>query len=302
MKKFQRFLSLAAMFFFFIQAHGQYTIKYKFHPYDPDSCIVSFVNTVKNEVVRSFTLVEYSPYWNLPFPEIITEGLRKRKVFNLQSVKLAEKDVPGLLIYDISPDCFLESGRTYSTLQISQNNQYIIVIHYLNLFSEYRRFGHAAILHIYNAKGELIRTIKSSDSEILQPCITNNGYYLGYVYGTGLNEDETEMSKTGYRIIKLETDEIVVDREVHGQGQMGIAAVNNKFTTSYLALEDYQKRSFIVVIPEKGVQFSKIISRDELNKLKVVTDEGLLFGSYSKSDTNTYFIHFESDFNREELR
>lgn len=302
MKKFQGFLSLAAMLFFFLQAHGQYTIKYKFHPHDPDSCIVSFVDTVKNEVVRSFTLVEYSPYWNLPLQEVKTESLGKRKVFNLQSVKLAEKDVLGLLIYDISPDCFLKSGRTYSTLQISQNNQFIIVIHYLNLYSDYRRFGHSAILHIYNAKGELIRTIKSSDSEILQPCITNNGYYLGYVYGTGLNEDETEMTKTGYRIINLVTDEIVVDREIHGQGQMGITAVNNKFTTSYLTLEDYQKCNFIVVIPEKSLQFSKIIPKVDLNKIKVVTEEGLLMGYDSRNDTNTYFIYFESDFKREELR
>ncbi len=107
MKKFQRFLSLAAMLFFALQARSQYIIKYNFHPHDPDSCIVSFVDTVKNEVIRSFTLVEYSPYWNLPLQEVKTDGLGKRKVFNLQSVKLAEKDVPGLLIYDISPDCFL---------------------------------------------------------------------------------------------------------------------------------------------------------------------------------------------------
>ena len=293
---------ILAIFITPTQLIGQYTIKYNFHPHDPDSCLISFVDTVKNEVIRSFTLVEYSPYWNLPFPEVKTEGLGKRKVFNLQSVKLAEKDLPGLLIYDISPDCFLKSGRTYSTLQISQNNQYMIVIHYLNLYSDYRRFGHAAVLHIYNAKGELIRTIKSSDTEILQPCITNNGKYLGYVYGTGLNEDETEMSKTGYRIINLQTNEIVVDREVHGQGQMGIAAVNNKFTTSYLTLEDYQKRNFIVVIPERGVQFSKIISTDELNKLKVVTEDGLLMGNGSRSDTNTYLLRFESNFDREELK
>jgi hypothetical protein len=301
MKTFQKLLSLTAMFFFFLQAHGQFTIKYNFHPYDPDSCIVSFVDTVKNEVIRSFTLVEYSPYWNLPFPEISTEGLRKRKVFDLRSVEFQEKDAPDLFFYDVLPDCFLKSGRTYSTLHLSQNNQYIIVIHYLNLFSEYRRYGHAAILHIYNAKGEHIRTINNSDSEMLQPCITNNGNYLGYVYGTGLNEDETEMSKTGYRIINLETDEIVVDREVHGQGQMGITAVNNKFTTSYLTLEDYQKRNFIVVIPEKSLQFSKIIQRDDLNKLKVVTEEGLLMGYDSRSDTNTYLLRFESDFDKEEL-
>lgn len=289
------------MFFFFLQAHGQYTIKYNFHPHDPDSCIVSFVDTVKNEVIRSFTLVEYSPFWNLPFPEIKSEGLRKRKVYDLQTVSILEQEIPGLVFYSQTDDGFLNSGRTYSTLQFSQNNQYIIVFHYLNLFSEYRSFGHAAILHIYNARGELIITIESNDVEILQPRITNNGNYLGYVYGTGLNEDETEMSKTGYRIINLETDEIVVDREVHGQGQMGITAVNNKFTTSYLTLEDYQKRNFIVVIPEKSLQFSKIIQRDDLNKLKVVTEEGLLMGYDSRSDTNTYLLRFESDFDKEEL-
>jgi hypothetical protein len=302
MKMIQRFLSLAAMLFFVLQAHGQYTIKYNFHPYDPDSCVVSFVDTVKNEVIRSFTLVEYSPYWNLPYQEVKTEGLGKRKVFNMQSVEFPEKEALGLFSYDLSPDCFLKSGRTYSTLELSQNNRYIIVIHYLNLFSDNRRFGHAAILHIYNAKGELIRTIKSSDSEILQPCITNNGKYFGYVYGTGLNEDETEMSKKGYRIINLQNDEIIIDREVQGQGMMEIAAVNNKFITSYLTLEDYQKRTFIVVMPENRIQFSKIISRKELDKIKGVTDQGLIIGDETRSDTKSYLLHFESDFIREELK
>ncbi|MBE0661461.1 MAG: hypothetical protein IH597_03250 [Bacteroidales bacterium] len=292
---------ILAIFIIPTQLIGQYTVKYNFHPHDPDSCIVSFVDTVKNEVVRSFTLVEYSPYWNLPYQEVKPEGLGKRKVFNLQSVEFPEKEALGLFSYDLSPDCFLKSGRTYSTLELSQNNQYIIVIHYLNLFSDNRRLGHAAILNIYNAKGELIRTIKSSDTEILQPCITNNGKYFGYVYGTGLNEDETEMSKTGYRIINVQNDEIVIDREVQGQGMMEIAAVNNKFITSYLTLEDYQKRTFIVVMPENRIQFSKTFSRNELDKFKEVTDEGLLIGNDSRNDTNTYLLRFDPDFDREEL-
>jgi len=288
------------MLLFVLQAHGQYTIKYNFHPHDPDSCIVSFVDTVKNEVVRSFTLVEYSPYWNLPYQEIKPSG-RKNKTFNLINSKTLQEDIPGLIIYKESEYIKPVEGYTFSQVQIVPDNNYIIVYHYMMVLSTERLYGYATVLHIYNLKGEIHRELISSDVEIEEAYITNDGKYLIYRFGVGLTEADVERSNTGYRIVNLETLDILVHEEVETRDAIGMATFNDIITVSYKHNKYSNEYLAIAFLPENNIKHSIILSEKILFRLKEVTLDGFVIHENDTAGIK-YVIRFDKDFNTSKIR
>lgn len=300
------------MFFFFIQAHGQYTIKYKFHPYDPDSCIVSFVDTVKNEVVRSFSLVEYSPYWNLALPQIGDKNNKKGRRFDLKGVKSIEDIIPGLVTFEEIDDLVPSGGETYSTKILSSNNQYIIIIHYMLIWPNYtnqkndynsKLYGRATVLHIYNSRGELIKTYESSDVNIMQESITDNGKYLAYTFDQ--NQDmiyDGDWKKTGFRILDIDSDSIIV-HEVLGEIN-GIGARGNAITVTLNSTDDFYTLTAITYFPDLNLKYEIQISRDQLNRFAGVTEEGYFFyeSSMNKNMQDAYLLRFEDGFTKSVIK
>jgi hypothetical protein len=289
-----------AIFIIPTQLIGQYTVKYDFHPYDPDSDIVSFIDTVKTEVIRSFTLVEYSPYWNLPYPEIKPSG-RKNKTFNLINSKTLQEDIPGLITYKESEYITPVEGYTFSQVQIVPDNNYIIVYHYMMVLSTERLYGYATVLHIYNLKGEIHREVISSDVEIEEAYITNDGKYLIYRFGVGLTEADSEKSNTGYRIVSLETLDIIVHEKVDARDAIGMAAWDDIITVSYRYNNDPSKYLAIAFLPENNTRYSIILSENILYKRKEVTSDGFVIQKNGEADNN-YVIRFDKDFNASKIR
>lgn len=314
MKKFQRFLSLVAMLVFFLQAHGQYTIKFNFHPYDPDSCIVSFVDTVKNEVIRSFSLVEYSPYWNLPFPEIVLKNVsKKERRFDFQGTNSIGDIIPGLVPFDEIADLVPSGGETYSTLNFARNSrQYIIVSHFMSIWgnsiiqkNDYnsRLYGRATVLHIYNSRGEQIKTYVSSDVNIIQARISDNGKYLAYTFDQ--NQDMIygdDWEKTGFRIVDIDSDSIIV-HEVLGEIN-GIGARGNAITVTLNSTDDFYTLTAITYFPDLNLKYEIQISRNQLSRLAGVTEEGYFFyeSSMNKNMQDAYLLRFEDGFTKSVIK
>lgn len=298
-----------AIFIIPTQLIGQYTIKYNFHPHDPDSCIVSFVDTVKNEVIRSFTLVVYSPYWNLPFPEIVLENVsKKERRFDLRGVISIEEKIPGLVAFEEIADLVPSGGETYSTMVLSKNSQYIIIPHYMFISGDYinqkydynsRLYGRATVLHIYSSRGELIKTFESSDVNIVQARISDNGKYLAFTFDH--NQDpiyDGDWKKTGFRIVDLDSDSIIV-HEVLGEIN-GIGARGNAITVTLNTTDDYFAITAITYFPDLNLKYEMQTSRDQLNRLARVTEEGYVFyeSSMNKNMQDAYLIRFANGFTK----
>lgn len=313
MKKFQKFLSVVAMFFFFLQAHSQFTINFKFHPYDPDSCIVSFVDTVKNEVIRSFTLVEYSPYWNLAFPEIVLENVsKKERRFDFQGTNSIGDIIPGLVTFEEITNMVPSGGETYSTMVLSKNSQYIIIIHYMLIWPNYtneesgdnsKLYGRATVLHIYNSRGEQIKTYESSDVNIIQARISDNGKYLAYTFDQ--NQDmiyDGDWKKTGFRILDIDSDSIIV-HEVLGYIN-GIGARGNAITVTLNSTDDFYTLTAITYFPDLNLKYEIQISRNQLNRLAGITEEGYFFyeSSMNKNIQDAYLLRFEDGFTKSVIK
>jgi hypothetical protein len=305
MKKFQRFLNLAAMFFFFLQAHGQFTIKYNFHPHDPDSCIVSFVDTVKNEVIRSFTLVEYSPYWNLAFPETGDKERRKSKTFKISSNDFVGDAFLNFVNYSnqsfYPAYCHKEpkAAHTYSTIIISNNKQFVIIPHYLSIYSDNCLYSYKAVLHIYNSKGELFRTIESHDLDITDVAITDDGNHLAHAFGVHLDNEGVDWTNTGYRIIDIENDMILHTQLVeftNSYYDLSIGSFGNLISAFYSDQSDFKKYVTHTFCFENNNKYTYAFHKDIINKLITISDSGFIFGQMDRNDLNKTMVRFNEVF------
>jgi hypothetical protein len=287
-------------------AKGQNTIKYHFHPSNPDSCIVTFIDTVQNEVLRSFSLVEFSPFWNLPYPESDYKE-DKSKTFDFSTIKAINNEIPGLVTYESSKNLIPLSGYTYSSIVFSPDNQFVVIPHYLMVFSEDRKFGYATVLHIYNSKGELYKTVESSDVEIITPRITNDGKYLVHGFGIELDDEGLEWSELGYRIIDLEKNVIILERSL-GTNRSGVSLTglytNNNLIGSTVI--EYKNNKPIITISlynlESNLKFITEVTEEQLNRFKEITIKGILLNGVSKNDTNTVLLRFDTDFKSERIQ
>lgn len=311
MKKFQRLLSLAAMLFFFLQAHGQYTIKYNFHPYDPDSCIVSFVDTVKNEVIRSFSLVEYSPYWNLALQEIGNIESKKSKTFKISGndfvydAFMSFVDYSKQLFYPAYCHKEPKAAHTYSTIIISNSKQFVVIPHYLSIYSDNCLYGYKAVLHIYNSKGELFRTVESHDLDITDVAITDDGKYLAHTYGVHLDDEGLDWTNTGYRIIDIQNNKFIYTQEVEftkSYYDLSIGSFGNIISAFYSDQSDFQNYLTHTFCFDKNKKYVSAFDKSLINRFQFINDSGFVFGVNNRYDKNKEIIRFNEGFNIERIK
>jgi hypothetical protein len=302
---------MIVMILFTIQAQGQNTITFKFSPHGSDSCIVSFVDTVKNEVLRSFSIVEYSPYWNLPFEDTGDTILKQSKTFDLRGGISKSEIFQDFINYSKQPSYPSYCGReplaasTYSTIIISDNKQFAIIPHYLRIYSDYCLYGYKAVLHIYNSKGELYRTIKTSDIDITSVAITDDGKYLAHTYGVHLDDEGLDWTNTGYRILDIENNTIVYNQLIefiNSYYDISIASYGNIISVFYTDQSNLRKYLTHTYCFDENSKYVSAFDKSLINRFHFISDSGFVFGVNNRFDKNKEIIRFNEGFNIEKIK
>jgi hypothetical protein len=311
MKRTTTVFSMIVMILFTIQAQGQNTITFKFSPHGSDSCIVSFVDTVKNEVLRSFSIVEYSPYWNLPFEDTGDTILKQSKTFDLRGGISKSEIFQDFINYSKQPSYPSYCGReplaasTYSTIIISDNKQFAIIPHYLRIYSDYCLYGYKAVLHIYNSKGELYRTIKTSDIDITSVAITDDGKYLAHTYGVHLDDEGLDWTNTGYRILDIENNTIVYNQLIefiNSYYDISIASYGNIISVFYTDQSNLRKYLTHTYCFDENSKYVSAFDKSLINRFHFISDSGFVFGVNNRFDKNKEIIRFNEGFNIEKIK
>jgi hypothetical protein len=302
---------MIVMILFTIQAQGQNTITFKFSPHGSDSCIVSFVDTLKNEVLRSFSIVEYSPYWNLPFEDTGDTILKQSKTFDLRGGISKSEIFQDFINYSKQPSYPSYCGReplaasTYSTIIISDNKQFAIIPHYLRIYSDYCLYGYKAVLHIYNSKGELYRTIKTSDIDITSVAITDDGKYLAHTYGVHLDDEGLDWTNTGYRILDIENNTIVYNQLIefiNSYYDISIASYGNIISVFYTDQSNLRKYLTHTYCFDENSKYVSAFDKSLINRFHFISDSGFVFGVNNRFDKNKEIIRFNEGFNIEKIK
>jgi hypothetical protein len=272
---------------------------------------VSFVDTVKNEVLRSFSIVEYSPYWNLPFEDTGDTILKQSKTFDLRGGISKSEIFQDFINYSKQPSYPSYCGReplaasTYSTIIISDNKQFAIIPHYLRIYSDYCLYGYKAVLHIYNSKGELYRTIKTSDIDITSVAITDDGKYLAHTYGVHLDDEGLDWTNTGYRILDIENNTIVYNQLIefiNSYYDISIASYGNIISVFYTDQSNLRKYLTHTYCFDENSKYVSAFDKSLINRFHFISDSGFVFGVNNRFDKNKEIIRFNEGFNIEKIK
>jgi hypothetical protein len=217
-----------------------------------------------------------------------------------------------LVTFEEIADLVPSGGDTYSTMVLSKNSQYVIIPHYMLIGGDYkvqkyddtgRNYGQASVLHIYNSRGERIKIYETTDVIIVQEQISGNGKYLAYTFDQ--NQDpvnDGDWKKTGFRIVDLDSDSIIV-HEVLGYIN-GIGARGNAITVTLESTDDFYSLTAITYFPDLNLKYEIQISRNQLNSLAGVTEEGYFFyeSSMNKNMQDAYLLRFEDGFTKSVIK
>jgi hypothetical protein len=155
-------------------------------------------------------------------------------------------------------------------------------------------------LQIYNSQGKLSHTLESSGVEILDPCITNNGRYLGYHFGTETSDEGEYWSKIGYRIIDLKQNKIIDHqevKEVYGWTSMGNIIIMSSRKDSL----DYSHYYLDCFDFENNRKYNIIIAKDSISNINEATPKGIQIEYKDNSIKKTRFLYFEQNFKSEDI-
>ncbi len=289
---------------FSLNVIGQNTIKFHFDENEPDSNIISFIDKANSKVLKAFSLIQFSPYWNLPFPEY--EDIdKKSKSFDLRNCKFDFNEIPGQINFEGIHKSIPDYGFTYSALNFSSNHNFVIVYHHLLLYSDQRRYGYCTTMQIYDSIGNLINKLEASDKEIRDPFITDDGKYIAYRFGIELDDEGITWSDIGYRIIELKTKKLVTNKLIkfsNIDNDLSLSSEGNLFWVSYTEQNKYDSLHVKIYNPGKSECYSALFSKIQIKSLKKITPDGLIFTDNSSDISSKQLITYENGFSKEVIK
>jgi hypothetical protein len=313
---------------FFILAssvlQAQNIIKYEKNHEDAELSRVIFINSITNEIVKTFTPAEKCPYWNLTFKR--SEGrdnYKNVKYFDLTGIdSLTTQDIPGLVN-------IIEWGhplkRPYyayamNSAHVSNNHKWVIISSFIMIGDlnqdqndgEYEAF--AECLQIFDSNGNLFRTIYSDEVEMNDTGITDDGNYLFYDYHLLKDcfKDYQSNRRPGLRVINLTTMDWEMD-------------INN-YDTNMVYLYPYIAGDYICIFSEtrednedadsigyntadcynfkKNIKYTGSIepSFKEFCNIIDVSEEGIYFRDWLVTDTIPVLYRFNKEFTKEIIK
>jgi hypothetical protein len=160
------------------------------------------------------------------------------------------------------------------------------------------------VLHIYNSKGELYRTIKTSDIDITSVAITDDGKYLAHTYGVHLDDEGLDWTNTGYRILDIENNTIVYNQLIefiNSYYDISIASYGNisVFYTDQSNLRKYLTHTYCF---DENSKYVSAFDKSLINRFHFISDSGFVFGVNNRFDKNKEIIRFNEGFNIEKIK
>jgi hypothetical protein len=308
LKGFQYFILILAS----MHLQAQNSITYNGNNLAPENRLITFVDTLQDKIVLSFSPSELCPYWNLPYPVIPTSnpnGYGTEKRFDLKDVSsISNLEIPGLVIVEnrdeINNPLYASSSFT---CKLSPNGQWIIIESYLNINGYDDCLGFANYIEIYSSDGNLYRTLLSKDGYISDVQITDDGLFL--VYGhLGIETYKNDFRDFGYKIINITTMEIELELRDNVDN---MNSLYNKTIGNYIfIMKEIKDDGNLNISKEYGYlscfdmknneKFTGIV-KPELkwySNLIGISKEGISFRVNNDQDSNRVLMQFDKDFHK----
>ncbi len=267
---------------------------------------IEFIDTITKQVKKTFDLRKNNPYNNLPYSKK-GESSNGYNEYQINNIKLKDVDLKvANLVKNMSfdDDYLIEkaTGMSYDVaLYNDYASKYILVVYDFLLVDETSLLGESSIIFLFSSDGDFIKKFNSFTRQCHNSCVTENGKYLAYTYGSMADESMNYFDKVGFQIIDVETGKVIVDNDFEAPVHSTVTTCfGNLIRISCMSL-DYN--TYIIYNFEKSKKYTKAYPTDgSAGRGRGVTDVGFVFEEPPRGSNIFRTDYYETDFKVEEIK
>ncbi len=271
-------------------------------PYSKEVAI-NFVDTVTQQILNTFNLVENNPFNKPKYPETDEKPQdEKNKVYQITNIPLENINLPeGNLVLRKN----LENPEQYTELtgssfyQATVDDNFLVVNYSFYLTSFGMVLGRSDAIFIFESNGNLLHKLNDFDTNVREWALTENGRYFSYAFGSILDEWSGPFSDAGYKIIDLQKNEIAYEESfVNKFNEVRTRSFNNMIKVSCHSINFL----YILFDFKKNKKYSRYFTREEKNLWKRFTEDGLEIYINNRQSNNFKLLNYENDFKVEDIK
>lgn len=247
---------------------------------------IEFRDTISGKLYKTFDVQKNNPYNKLDF-KIAGRNDSNNKIYSLEGLKINDiilekyrtnysKIMTRLGNYTVN------TGTSYASVDVRSVN-YILVSYTFLIYDLGEVIGSLGTILVLDNQGDVIHTIENKEGNIYGCVITDNGKYLCYI--TDTNSANLILYPPGYRIIDLQTNEIVLE-DFSEKFAGGACYMDSNLMIIFFIKTD--KEYYVVYNPEKKEKYEKTYTRIEKKYVYGFTEEGVIFGIDNKRFIENY--------------
>lgn len=264
---------------------------------------INFIDTVTQQVIVSFDLVENNPFNKLNYDVINRDNKKDQNIhYNLENIILKNIDLPTgkpVLKEKIADSISRQGLQGWSNYQATIAGKLLVVKYTFYINWGEIVLGRSDAVYIFNDKGNVLHKLEGFDTNVREWALSDNGRYFSYAFGGVLDESLTSFSDVGYKILDLHEDKIVYEENFGDTfNEVRTGTVGNIFVITGYSLDCL----YIFIDFSKNKKYSRIFSKKEIGLWKNVEEEGLLMYLGNRKSNSYTLLRFEDDFKVEEIK
>jgi|GEM_PF-2066268 len=264
---------------------------------------INFVDTVTQQVIGSFDLVENNPFNTLNY-KVLNSGNNNdyNRQYDFENILLENINLPTgkpVLKEGITGSVSRQGLQGSSNYQATIVGKFLVVKYTFYVCCGELVLGRADAVYIFNEKGNIIKKLDGFDTNVREWALSDNGRYFSYAFGGVLDESLTSFSDVGYKILDLHEDKIVYEENFGDTfNEVRTGTVGNIFVITGYSLDCL----YIFIDFSKNKKYSRTFSKKEIGLWKNVEEEGLLMYLGNRKSNSYTLLRFEDDFKVEEIK
>lgn len=306
-KKCNSIVTILVLFTLCLPALAQTPAKERFRTVNNENeYYIEFIDTVTKQVKKTFDLRKNNPYNNLPNSKK-GESSNGYNEYQFDNIKLKDVDLKvANLVKNMSfdDDYLIEKATGMSSDVVLANDyssNYVIIKYNFLLVDGTSLLGESSIIFLFSSEGDFIKKFNSFTRQCHNSCVTENGKYLAFTYGSIADESLSYFDKVGFQIIDVETGRVIVDNDFEAPVQSTVSTCfGNLIRISCMSL-DYN--TYIIYDFKKNKKYTKDYPTDgSAGRRKGVTDVGLVYEEPPRGSNILRTDYYETDFKVEVIK
>lgn len=248
---------------------------------------------LQNGSKKSFDVARNNPYSNVVSQGKLVDKSSETDTYQIKSTKVrALLNSTSRLKHPEAIEDLVEYIKTEILSIENENHEICGVLYNLYLYdNNYQKRGAEGSIRVFDLNGNLISDIKTS-TNVIAPITSNNREYIAFKYGGIENHDEYKVFDSGISLYATSNEKEILNI----MGREGYI-VSPPFIHNGLIIfterNGFNEKYFIIK-PDERIHYTYTFSYEEIQNLKDITKQGLVF----KQGASEKVVEYSSVFSK----